>query len=122
MMDIYFQTCFNGLNIDVLTAVFLSVHVFWIWHCVIGWVVSDPWRWGQYIVLKHQEPVMQWRSFTSQKVVCIQAWCSHGAESAAFPLENKCYWYCVLPHSDRGRALYRLFWNYQSLVVIWFYS
>ena len=38
-----------------------------IWHCVTGWVVVDYWRWGQYIAWKHQEPVMQWHSITSQK-------------------------------------------------------
>jgi hypothetical protein len=99
---------------------FLSVQVFWDmtlcrWESGCFW----PLKMRAVHSLKCKGPVVQWHSITSQKVVCIQAWCSRSRE-CCFPLENKCYWYCLLLRSVRGKSLYKLFWNYGLLVVILF--
>jgi hypothetical protein len=86
--DLLCCTCTSKLVLVAWTLMF-SQQCFWVCRssgirrCVTGWVVSDPWRWGQYINLKHQEPVMQWQHhvpegcaypgmvFTEQRVLLV---------------------------------------------------
>lgn len=113
MLYMYFQTCFSGLNIDVLTAVFLSVQVFWdmtLFHWVSGF-------WPLKIRAVHcfeTSGASHAVTASCPRRLCLSRHGVHRAESAACPLENKCYWYYVLLHSVRERALYKLFWNYRS--------
>jgi hypothetical protein len=116
---LYFQTCFSGLNTYVLKAVFLSVQEY------------DTVSFGEwFLTLEDEGSTLLWNVRSQScsdtalhlRKLCVSRHGVHGAESAAFSLENKCCWYCVPLHSVRGRAVYKLFWNYQALIVIWFYS